>query len=516
MTDKAEKAVPAEKHLVLYTDAGVAPGNPGPAGMGIHGYVFQERTSKQFSGNPTHSPTAAGYIDKADFRKMNKDFKEHEVEVVEYVDGSVNLPTHETNQYAEVMALCKGLELASELGVKSVTALSDNKYAVEGINGWVYKWAKNNWRKPDGSPYSNRAAFENLLNAKRLLEQANVELTVKWVKGHAGELGNERADFLATVARNQAQLRQPMEVYLRRDAKGYWKSEVEKHPFYHLDNVYVANIAKTIGVTTYFTGSHGKEEDEVGARRADSSFAILEMSETNKDVDMVLKLAQEVKERRRIDTEPFVRVVLTNLYDKKVYESTQMFGPQALEAKAKVVLNLFSVSTKKPVLIESDPPFLAYQLVEDLEELHHTFQLYAKDSPDIVKTDITDHLYERVIKGKKEETQLKPAFVVGSRRLTLPVNYRAGDNIEQAQVTLIFGTGMLGRNEYKRIEDLNPKVEVITWSVGEQVFRYAVVITIDGARGIWSNIYANYRFIKLANPPLDVVLEDEEGKQISI
>lgn len=516
MTDKADKAVPAEKHLVLYTDAGVAPGNPGPAGMGIHGYVFQERTSKQFSGNPTHSPTANGYVDKADFRKMNKDFKDHEVEVVEYVDGSVNLPTHETNQYAEVMALCKGLELASELGVKSVTALSDSKYAVEGINGWVYKWAKNNWRKPDGSPYSNRAAFENLLNAKRVLADSGVKLTVNWIKGHAGELGNERADFLATISRNQAQMSQPMDSWVRTDSKGYWKSDVQKHPFYHLDNIYVANIAKTIGVTTYFMGSHGKEEDEVGARRAESSYAILEMSEPNKDVDMVLKMALEVKERRRIDTEPFVRVDLNNLYDKKVYESTKMFGPQALEAKGKVVLDLFSISTKKPVLIQSDPPYLAYQLVEDLDDLQHIFQLYSKDDTQIVVTDITDHLYERVTKGKKEENQLKPAFVVGSRRLTLPVNYQAGDDIKQAQVTLIFGTGMLGRNEFKRIEDLNPRVEVITWSVGEQVFRYAVVITVDGARGIWSNIYANYRFIKLANPPSDVILEDEEGKQISI
>lgn len=515
MTDKTEKAS-VEKHLVIYTDAGVAPGNPGPAGMGIHGYVYQPRTSKQFSGNPTHSPTETGYVDKSDLRKIGKDYKDIEVQVVEYVDGSVNLPTHQTNQYAEVMALCKGLELASELGVKSVTAYSDSKYTVEGINGWVYKWVKNNWRKPDGTSYSNRAAFENLLNAKRALTNAGVRVSVNWIKGHAGELGNERSDFLATIARNQAALGLPMESYQRRDAKGYWKTDTNKHPFYHLDNIYVANISKTIGSNVYYMGSHGKEEDEVGARRVESSFAILEMSETNPDVDTVLKMAQEVKERRRIDTEPFVRVSLTNLYDKNVYESMSMFGAQALEAKGKVVLDLFSISTKKPVLIQSDPPYLAYQLIEDLEELDQIFKLYKTDNPEVVKTDITDQLYEQVTKGKKTLNQLKPAFVVGSRRLTLPVNYRSNDSIQQAQVTLIFGTGMLGRNEFKRIESLNPKVEVITWSVGELVFRYAVVIHVDGARGIWSNIYANYRFIKSANPPLDVVLEDEEGKQVSI
>lgn len=504
------------KHLVLYTDAGVAPGNPGPAGMGIHGYVWQDRVGKQYAGNPTHSPTANGYVDKADFRKMNQDFKQHEVEVVEYVDGSVNLPTHETNQYAEVMALCKGLELASELGIKSVTAFTDNRYAVDGINGWVYKWIKANWTKPDGKPYSNRVPFENLLNAKRVLEDAGVKIDVRWVKGHAGDLGNERADFLATISRNQAALGQTFETYLRKDAKGYWKADVQKHPFLHLDNVYVAKIDATIDSTTYFTGSHGKEEDEIGAKRTDSSFAILEMSETNADINTVLKFAQEVKERRRIDTEPFVRVNLTHLFDKKVWDSIQTFGSNALEAKGKVLIDLTSIATKKPVLIQSNPPFLAYRLVEDLDELHHVFRQYDKKDPAITVTDVTDHLYEKVTKGKTEVNQLKPVFVVGSRRLTLPVGYIEGDEVKQAQVTLIFGVGMLGRNEYKRIEDLNPKVEVITWSVGDNVFRYAVIIQVDGARGIWSNIYSNYRFIKIANPPLDVVLEDEEGKQISI
>ena len=96
-----------------------------------------------------------------------------------------------TNNRMELTAAIKALEALKE--PCEVTLTSDSKYLVDGISkGWAASWKANGWRKADKKPALNPDLWERLLE---LFEKHNV--TLVWVKGHAGHPYNERCDALA-------------------------------------------------------------------------------------------------------------------------------------------------------------------------------------------------------------------------------------------------------------------------------------------------------------------------------
>ena len=100
---------------------------------------------------------------------------------------------HTTNNRMELSAVIAGLEQLKE--PCSVTLTSDSKYVCDAITkGWARGWKKNGWRKSDKSPALNADLWDKLL---ALLDTH--EITVVWVKGHAGHPENERCDKLATA-----------------------------------------------------------------------------------------------------------------------------------------------------------------------------------------------------------------------------------------------------------------------------------------------------------------------------
>lgn len=97
-----------------------------------------------------------------------------------------------TNNRMEMMAAIKALE-AIKPGYKGDIILwTDSTYVLKGITEWVHGWKKRGWKKSDKKPVVNVDLWKQLdaLNAQR-------DITWKWVKGHAGIEGNERADELA-------------------------------------------------------------------------------------------------------------------------------------------------------------------------------------------------------------------------------------------------------------------------------------------------------------------------------
>lgn len=96
-----------------------------------------------------------------------------------------------TNNRMELTAVISGLEALKE--PCRVMLTTDSKYVADGITkGWARSWQKNNWRKADKKPALNSDLWERLL---ALLEVHQV--TIEWVKGHAGHPENERCDRLA-------------------------------------------------------------------------------------------------------------------------------------------------------------------------------------------------------------------------------------------------------------------------------------------------------------------------------
>jgi ribonuclease HI len=139
------------KEVVIYTD-GACSGNPGPGGWAA--VLLYGENKKEISGGERVT----------------------------------------TNQKMELQAAIEALKLLKE--PCKVKLHSDSAYLINCFSQkWYVGWQKRGWKNAKGEPVANRERWEELL---KLCSIHNVE----WVKvkGHAGELWNERCDELAREA----------------------------------------------------------------------------------------------------------------------------------------------------------------------------------------------------------------------------------------------------------------------------------------------------------------------------
>jgi ribonuclease HI len=95
-----------------------------------------------------------------------------------------------TNNRMELTAV---IEALSALKKQSRVALhTDSQYVRQGITAWIHNWKKRAWKTADNKPVKNVDLWQRL----DALAQAH-QVQWYWVKGHAGDPGNERADALA-------------------------------------------------------------------------------------------------------------------------------------------------------------------------------------------------------------------------------------------------------------------------------------------------------------------------------
>ena len=136
--------------IKVYTD-GACKGNPGPGGWGV--YIQSNEDEKElYGGNP-----------------------------------------ETTNNQMEMQAALEALKhLKDENEV--IELYTDSNYLRQGITEWIHNWKKNNWKTAAKTPVANRDLW---IEISDLNEKMTVEWN--WVKGHAGDPGNERADELANI-----------------------------------------------------------------------------------------------------------------------------------------------------------------------------------------------------------------------------------------------------------------------------------------------------------------------------
>lgn len=101
-----------------------------------------------------------------------------------------------TNNRMELTAAIEALlAIVDETG--DVVINTDSAYVLNGITSWVYGWQRNNWITSQKEPVLNQDLWQRLL---LLAEDRKAKSGLEWkkVKGHSGNLGNERADVIAT------------------------------------------------------------------------------------------------------------------------------------------------------------------------------------------------------------------------------------------------------------------------------------------------------------------------------
>lgn len=135
------------KSIIIYTD-GACSGNPGPGGWGVLMRAGEHK--KELCG---------GELDT-------------------------------TNNRMEMMAVIEALSALKKYS--SVKIYTDSKYVLQGITEWMDGWKAKNWKTASKKPVKNKDLWQRI---DTLVQAHNVEFV--WVKGHAGDPGNERADELA-------------------------------------------------------------------------------------------------------------------------------------------------------------------------------------------------------------------------------------------------------------------------------------------------------------------------------
>jgi ribonuclease HI len=98
-----------------------------------------------------------------------------------------------TNNRMELQAAIEALNALKE--PCDVQIHTDSNYLRDGVSKWIFGWKRNGWKTKTKQPVKNEDLW-------RQLDAAVVRHAVQWhwVKGHAGQAGNERCDQLAQLA----------------------------------------------------------------------------------------------------------------------------------------------------------------------------------------------------------------------------------------------------------------------------------------------------------------------------
>jgi ribonuclease HI len=113
--------------------------------------------------------------------------------VLKYGDHEKELSGGEaqtTNNRMELMGAISALEAIKQPGI--VRLHTDSQYVKNGITSWMKKWKANGWKTADKKPVANVDLWMRLETAC-----GEHKIEWRWVKGHAGDVMNERADVLA-------------------------------------------------------------------------------------------------------------------------------------------------------------------------------------------------------------------------------------------------------------------------------------------------------------------------------
>lgn len=149
-----------QQQVIIYTD-GACKGNPGPGGWGAWLRYGSKEKSLWGGENPT------------------------------------------TNNRMELLAAIKALETLKRSC--QVELHTDSQYLRQGITQWLPNWKRKNWKTAGGSAVKNKDLWQ------RLDEQAaRHDIEWYWVKGHAGDPGNEKADELANLGVTDPEMTQEL------------------------------------------------------------------------------------------------------------------------------------------------------------------------------------------------------------------------------------------------------------------------------------------------------------------
>lgn len=175
--------------ITIYTD-GSSRGNPGPGGWGT---ILL--TDKHEASDENEVIELGG---REDLTTNNRMELMATIEGLRHVAGTwLNLTSGEGEAVREELQ-------STPHTLQAVEINTDSEYVKKGMTEWIEGWIKKGWKTSTKKDVLNRDLWERLHHEVTRVQRSGVVITWKYVRGHTGVPGNERADTIATACADNA------------------------------------------------------------------------------------------------------------------------------------------------------------------------------------------------------------------------------------------------------------------------------------------------------------------------
>lgn len=444
-----------EKDLraVLNCDGSAIP-NPGRTGGGIHGYIYDynDNSAKTEFKPSRFVITNTGYKDldsavnyiklpdetKATFKsandvkanipfrnKFNTNMFSFVVNPIYYIEGIINVE-YGTNNVGELKSAIDSikfiLDLNKEEKINSLLIYTDSSYVVNACQ-------QTKIAVSFGDTYTANANKDYLVELNKvynLAVDANLSIEVKWVKGHASNIGNIKADMLADIGRKSKDLN--ISVIKKYTPKEYYKSiSIDSIISDNLDKLIFSNIIDnkiTIDKKEYsiFTGLKSKISKNPGKGITPTSYVyILKNIKNNELLDISNKLTELFFNQEENDSDYSLLLYLKELTQGDTYYYIDKYGVESViefsRDKARLLGDEVHHNTLAKMSLHSSAntysssrDSLLNNLILDIKYDIKTNIMHYKDDSTLPIIDITDLFYKNeklILSSKAEEISFK-------------------------------------------------------------------------------------------------------------
>lgn len=487
--------VPKVLGMMVHCDGSCDP-NPGFAGSGIHGYIYEDVEPTKGTGNPDYVLTAKDYVTKTD-KALTPD--EHKIVTpIKYIDGYISYAGNtNTNNFAELSAATAVLQLALEQGVSSLNMWSDSRYVTEGSEKHMPKWKLKGWKKPDGNVPASVELWQEFDRHLTELRAKGVKVRISWCEGHTeGNFGNEMADAMAYIGSRHAVVGEVKKVILLSEPQGYWKYETNRHPFFNHRRMYFNSDSAYTSTGEYYFGEEGKEDDQRGKRSPDSAFSVVRLANPDHQLEMVRSHVSNMAE----DRNAIIVLRMDYMFRSDIHAALSKYATIPLRRRDYKLLDLVLADRTEPLVTEMTPEHIIQRTVNEIGNLGRILNEFMEGTDDLTVTDITPLIYETIVETKKSGdvsiNKLRTNFIVGTNEMTVPTNFRRPEGeLDVVNIKLTLGLDMLDRNSLKRLEATNPSITLVTYRDGDASIRYATIVKSGEDIGIWAAPHSNLRII---------------------
>ncbi|BDR26951.1 ribonuclease [Pseudomonas phage 9Ps-7B] len=474
--------------MVLYTDGSF---RQGKAGWGIHGYTYENVAMKSKAATK-QQPTAKGYLDVG---------ADETCTVLNYIDAFGSVTNNPTNNTGELTAAIEAFKIAHEADAPRLTMLMDSEYVRKGMTAYLPKWIKSNWIKSDGTPVANQDLWKQMVELKAKWEETNKPLSIQWVRGHNGDIGNEKADANAKLGSGQNNDK-PVMVSVKGEEINKLKKQVVNPLILESRLLFAINSGEEPD-GFYYTYNLGrmhnyghKPKDTakdklakadliLGRRISEATFSVYKANEPDEYLQLLINMHTEA-----LGTEnPELGIInLANAYRATIRQKIESMGLPALVVWKDI--NVLSTPTDELISRTLNPPRMANDAVATFNVMRSRLEDYlaGKLGESVGIIDITEHFFEEVAKGKKVGYQLLKTITSNTGFVEVPITFKD----RKIKLKLVLNIDIPSRNQLARIGANKVKMEILVVAEGPYSYSYSIVFVTDDGSAIYQSPYTQF------------------------